>query len=402
MGTTPTDPQPANVPDAEKALRESEERYRRLVDVCPDAIFVNRENKIVFINNAGLKLFGATKPEQMLGTSPFDFTHPDYHALVRERLRRQLQLGEPVPLVEQKIYRLDGTLLTVEVAAAPVMYQGVMSVQAVLRDITERKRAEEQVRLLNMELEQRVRERTAELEAAIRDMEAFSYSVSHDLRAPLRAIAGFAQIIARRHRASLNEEGQRYVDNIVQAGERMNQLIDDLLAYSRLGRKAVGHHPVPLGAVLAQVAGDLSARAAEAGATMTLPENPPTVRGDMTLLRQIFTNLLVNALTYCRQGVPPRVAVTCERVAGPPGGTECPARHVVIRVADNGIGIAPEHHKTIFRMFQRLHSEDAFPGTGIGLAVVKKAVDLLGGRIGVESAVGTGSTFCVELPLGDE
>ncbi|MEI8194611.1 MAG: PAS domain S-box protein, partial [Phycisphaerae bacterium] len=128
---------------AEEALRESEERYRCLNDVCPDAIFVNREGKLVLINQAGLKLFGATTAAQMLGRSPYDFTHPDYHAAVRERLHRVLALGELLPPVEQQIIRLDGTLCTVEVIAAPVVFDGVVSVQAVLRDITERKRAEE-------------------------------------------------------------------------------------------------------------------------------------------------------------------------------------------------------------------------------------------------------------------
>jgi PAS domain S-box-containing protein len=127
---------------AEEALRESEQRYRGLVEVSPDAIFINRGGQVVFINRAGLKLFGADRPEQMLGKSPFDFTHPDYHALVRERIRQQLELGQPVPPVEQKVYRLDGTLVDVEVAAVPIVDQGQKAIQAVLRDITKRKRAE--------------------------------------------------------------------------------------------------------------------------------------------------------------------------------------------------------------------------------------------------------------------
>lgn len=238
------------------------------------------------------------------------------------------------------------------------------------------------------ELDRRVRERTEQLQAANKELEAFAYSISHDLRAPLRAVSGFAQIIARRHRGALNEEGQHYVDNIVLAGERMGCLIDDLLAYSRLGRQALQLRPVALGGVLSQAISNLADRVAATGATINLPEDWPVVSGTQTLLQQIFTNLLGNALTYRQPDVAPDLRVTWTTEDG----------QVILAVADNGIGIAPEYQEKIFNVFQRLHSDEEYPGTGIGLAIVKKATEMLGGRVWVESAVGQGSTFFVKLP----
>ena len=245
------------------------------------------------------------------------------------------------------------------------------------QEIAERVRAEETLK-----------ERTVQLQAANKELEAFAYSVSHDLRAPLRAIHGFAEIIAHRHRESLNEEGQHYFDNIAQAGGQMDRLIDDLLIYSRLGRRAVRHQLAPLGDLLAQVIETLADRVAETGAHLNIPDDLPVITGDPMLLNRILTNLLDNALTYHRPGVPLRVEVSCQAEAD----------RIILRVTDNGIGIAPEFHEKIFSIFQRLHSQDEYPGAGIGLAMVKKSAELLGGRVWVESVVGEGSTFSVELP----
>lgn len=246
----------------------------------------------------------------------------------------------------------------------------------------------DQIAQHNLELEQRVRDRTAELEHVNRELEMFSYSVSHDLRAPLRAVQGFAEIIARRHRSSLNEEGQRYFDYIVDAGGQMNQLITDLLDYSRLGRQHVRLGTIPLRKLLLDVIEMLRPQVTKYGAQIELVETLPEVRGDKTLLMQIFANLLENGMIYQRPGVAPVLRVDCT----------IEPEAVVVRVADNGLGIDPEFHDKIFNVFQRLHSAEHYPGTGIGLAIVRRSVELLNGSIWLESTIGVGSQFYVKLP----
>ncbi len=260
--------------------------------------------------------------------------------------------------------------------------------EALARRDAERGQEREEIRKLNAELAALAAERAAKLEAVYKDMEIFSYSISHDLRAPLRAIQGFAQIIADDHRLVLNEEGRHYFDNIVQASTRMNRLIQDLLSYVRLGRRIVGLQAVRLDEVLSEVLDRLDTRVRECAATVEIKDELPVVAGDRVLLHQIFANVLDNALTYRRQEVKLTIAIGCERELD----------YVVVRIADNGIGMAPEYCEMVFNAFQRLHNEDQYPGTGMGLAIVKRAVEMLNGRVWMESKEKTGSVFCMKLP----
>jgi PAS domain S-box-containing protein len=244
-----------------------------------------------------------------------------------------------------------------------------------------------QIESQNIELEQRVRDRTTQLENANRELELFSYSISHDLRTPLRAIQGFAEIIGRRHKKDLNDEGRHYFDNIIMASEQMDQLISDLLDYVRLGRQRVRLTTIPLGNVISEVLNNLMPQIVKTNAQI-LVNDLPDILGDLTLLKRIFTNLLENALVYHRPGVPPLISIDYVLEAD----------FSVIHISDNGIGIPHEFRHKIFDIFQRLHSQTEYPGTGIGLAIVRKSVEMLKGSVWVEAASQAGSVFCVKLP----
>jgi signal transduction histidine kinase len=252
----------------------------------------------------------------------------------------------------------------------------------------ERDKAEEKLKKLNEELETRVNERTSQLLAINKELESFSYSISHDLRAPLRAIYGFSQILSRRHRDSLNEEGRQYMDYIVESSVRMEHLINDLLNYSRLGRKSVEMRPISLQKILDNIHHDFSQKLKEVGGKLIFEGYDTEIHGDESLLQQIFINLVENAITYRRIEVPLEIKIMC--VTNPDS--------YLIKVSDNGIGIPEEFWEKIFNIFQRLHSDEEYPGTGIGLANVKKSVDKLNGEVWVESVVGQGSTFFIKLP----
>jgi PAS domain S-box-containing protein len=373
---------------SDRELRETAERYQALVRYAPDAIFVNRDDRVVLVNDACLAMFGTTSEADLLGRRTDDLFHPADHGVGRERVHRLRDLREPVPAREARIVRLDGRVVDVETSASPFEDEGGVSIHVILRDITERKRAQDALRELADDLEVRVRDRTAELQEANRELEAFAYSVSHDLRAPLRAVSGFSDILLRRHADRLDDDGRHFLDNIVAASKHMGELIEDLLAYSRLGRGAIRLVPVPLEPVVDRLCRTFEDQLAEPGARIDIERPLATPVGDQTLVEQVVLNLVSNALTYRSEGVPPRIRVAAVRRNGT----------VVLSVADNGIGIPPEYHERIFDVFARLHTEEEYSGTGIGLAIARKAARLMDGEITLESAPGLGSTFSLLLP----
>jgi signal transduction histidine kinase len=242
------------------------------------------------------------------------------------------------------------------------------------------------------DLEARLSERTAELRESNAELETFCYSVSHDLRAPLRALQGFATALLADHADRLDEEGQDYARRLAGAARRMDSLIQDLLAYSRVGRSDMQLRPVSLASIVAEALEQVKSEAKERGAEVTVDPALPTVVGHRGTLVQVSSNLLSNALKFVAPGTPPRIRVRAERSDG----------NVRLWVEDNGIGIAPEHQERIFRVFERLHGIEAYPGSGIGLAIVRKAVVRMGGRAGVESEAGRGSRFWIDLPGTEE
>lgn len=308
----------------------------------------------------------------------FDATFPGF-----KEAGRRLDL-------ELDFLRKDGSLLPVILSTTAVTSPDgtYLHSRSTLFDNTEHQARERQIASLNGELAQRA----TRLEAANRDLEAFSYSVSHDLKAPLRAVAGFAQILERRYRQDLPPEGQHYLDNIVVAAQRMGQLIEDLLHYSRLGRQAVHCEATPLAPLLARIQEKFAQSLEQHQAHLDVALPLATPLGNATLLEQILSNLIENAIIYQPPGQAPRLSVCSEREGD----------WVLLRVTDNGIGIPPEYREKVFEVFQRLHGDDTYPGTGIGLAIVRKSAQLMGGEVSLDSPVGGGSTFTLRLPAPPE
>ena len=219
---------------------------------------------------------------------------------------------------------------------------------------------------------------------------SFAYTVSHDLRAPLRAMQGFSQALLEDCGPQLDAQGIDYANRIVAATKRMDELIQDLLAYSRIGRTHLDIHPVPLDAIVENALSSLSAIIGESHAAIKIEKPLPKILGYQPVVQQAVSNLVANAVKFVKPGTIPEIRIYAE-----PRGEA-----VRLWVEDNGIGISPEHHQRIFKVFERLHGIESYPGTGIGLAIVRKAVERMGGQTGLESAVGQGSRFWIELPKG--
>jgi PAS domain S-box-containing protein len=322
--------------------------------------------------------------EEELKARPFiQFVHPDDQAATLEEVERQMRQHQPVLDFENRYAHKDGGWRVLSWKSAP-QYDG--SMYATARDVTERREADQRIRELNAEL----LERQSALEQANRELESFSYSVSHDLRAPLRHIDGYARILREDLGTRLDEESRRCLDTIVDSARRMGLLIDDLLAFSRLGRKPIATRAVDMRELARGALADVQAQ--RGGATpnvqVQVGELPPA-DGDPALLRQVWSNLLGNAIKYSApRGEQARVFVSGERRGD----------LLHYSVTDNGVGFDMRYADKLFGVFQRLHSQEEFEGTGVGLAIVQRIVARHGGAVAARAEPGRGATFSFELP----
>jgi PAS domain S-box-containing protein len=362
--------------DGERALRESEERYRHLVELSPDAIYVHNGESFIYANPAGAALLGAGAPAQLLGRSLADVVRMDDQDGDAERVRWLSQVQEEHPLFEIRLRRVDGQPIDVEVVSTPIVYDCRAAAQVIVRDTTRRKQ-------ITAELARDAKE----LVRSNLDLGQFAYVASHDLQEPLRKVVSFTDLLAKHYDGRLDAEAETFMGYITDGATRMQLLIRDLLAYSRVDRGGGGFEPTDLDTILKATLATLDLSIQEQRAEITATPLPQ-VLSQPGLMRQLFQNLIGNALKF-HGAEPPRIHITAEQR----GETW------YFAIRDNGIGLEPQYAERIFVIFQRLHSRTAYAGTGIGLAICQKIVDRHGGRIWIESELGQGTTFYFTLPV---
>lgn len=318
--------------------------------------------------------------------------HPDDRAMVDQAYTESLAKRTPYDIVHRLLMK-DGRIKYVNQRCETYYGSDGKPVRSLgtTHDITERQRAEEQVRALNQELEERVKERTVQLEHANKELEAFAFSVSHDLRAPLRAIDGFSRILVEDYEAELDPEARRLLGVVRENSAHMAQLIDDILSFSRMGRRDMEAGEIDIGTLARSVFDELRAGAPERTLRLTVGDLP-AARGDQAMIRQVLANLISNAIKFTG----PRPEALIE-VGGNPGADE---NHYYVR--DNGVGFEMQYVDKLFGVFQRLHSAEAFEGTGIGLAIVKRIIERHGGRVWAEGRVDAGATIHFTLPVKEK
>lgn len=372
-------------------LQDSESRYRLLIENLTDLIVkVDPEGRFLFVSPSYCATFGKTQ-EELLGQTFMPLVHPKDRQATQDAMQ---DLFRPpyACYVEQRALTVHGWRWLAWADKSVLDKNGkVVAITATGRDINERKRAELEILRLNEELENRVQERTARLEEANKELQSFTYSVSHDLKAPLRNITAYSRILLETKALRLDADSTQMLQNILKSTGLMAQLIEGLLAYARLDRQPVNLRRLPIATMVAEALDkfelDIQSREIQVELQITAPD----VFADYESLRQVLVNLIDNAIKFTRDTSPAKIEI----------GAKADGDHLCLWVRDNGVGFNIAYQEKAFDLFERLHTEAEFPGAGVGLAMVKKAVQRMGGRAWAESTLGHGATFFVELPLAE-
>jgi PAS domain S-box-containing protein len=367
-----------------KRAEESQAQLAAIVESSDDAIIGKTLDGIIFSWNSGAEKLYGYSPEEMKNHSISTLippNRPDEMPTILARIKH----GENIEHYETIRIRKDGSIIYVSLTTSPIkdMAGNIIGVSTIARDVTERKRTEEEIKKLDQELKYQI----MQLEAANKELEAFSYSVSHDLRAPLRAIDGFSRVMLEDYVDKLDDEGKRYLNIIRSNTQKMGQLIDDLLVFSRLGRQEIRTSGIDMGKLAKAVSEELKLAVPERKLKFTINTLIPA-QGDQAMIRQVFINLLSNAVKFTKPKERALIEVNVRSV-----GDEN-----VYTVKDNGVGFDMQYVNKLFGVFQRLHSSEEFEGTGVGLAIVQRIIHRHGGRVWAEGKVNEGATFYFTLP----
>lgn len=382
----------------ERALRRSEHNLRDFFDNATIGLhWVGPDGIILRANQTELNLLGYQQ-EEYVGRPITEF-HADSDVIAE--ILQCLSAGKALNQYAARLKCKDGSIKDVLINSNVLWEEGrFIHTRCFTVDVTERKKAEEALRLAQSQLheharrlETRVAERTAELRATTEQLEAFVYSIAHDLRAPLRSTTSFSQLLLDDHAAQLNETGRNFLKRIQNASEFMDKLLLDLLAYGSTSRASMELGPVEVEKAWASAVFQNAALAEESGAQLRVVRPLPAVHANETTLGQCLANLLSNAIKFVAPGVQPEIRFWCEEFTPPADES---GTRIRLWMEDNGIGMAPEHQERVFRVFERLHGT-RYPGTGIGLSIVRKGVERMGGRVGLESLPGQGNRFWIDL-----
>jgi PAS domain S-box-containing protein len=371
---------------AEAALRESGEKYQNLFDLESDALFVidNKSGQILEVNQAAAAMYGYSR-EELLKMKNTDLSVEPENTKKATK-STEIARGKQVIIPLRWHRRKDGTVFPTEITGRSFVWQGRSVHIAAIRDITERNRSEAEIHRLNAELEQRVAQRTVQLEATNKELEAFTYSVSHDLRAPLRVIDGFSKILLEKYAAGLEPEALRYLNLVTDNTRQMSRLIEDLLQLSRTVKQSMNVQTVAPADLVSQALADIEAE--KVGRQVEIDIGSlPQCQADPALLKQVYLNLLSNALKFTRTREVARIQVGAQQEDG----------QSVYFVRDNGVGFDMKFVDKLFAVFQRLHSVDDYEGSGVGLAIVQRIIQRHGGRVWAEAEVDGGATFYFTL-----
>jgi len=374
----------------ENKLKISEKTYREIFNGSNDVIFIHDidSSAIVDVNSRAKGLYGYD-PSDLYGMT-FEFLSkgepPFSVAEASEWIKKTIELGPQV--FEWMARNKDGELFWVEVSLKKASIGGKDRLMSVVRDIRQRKAAEKKLKEYHEHLEELVEKRTSEIKNKNKELETFTYSVSHDLKAPLRGIDGYSRLLQEKYSDKLDEEGLFFLNNVRQGTTQMNKLIEDLLAYSRTERKELHHTSIDLKSLIENLIAQSHHDIEQCGINLKIEVPFQTIASDTETLRQVLTNYLDNAIKYSKKDVSGTIII---------GGSQ-DDDYWTIWVKDNGIGFDSKYLDRIFEIFQRLHRVEEYPGTGVGLAIVRKAVERIGGRVRADSSPGEGSIFYLDIP----